>query len=200
MNPELRARRENKRRRLLNATRDEPDRIVSATRRDLRPLHGKDKIGVRVGRVSGQYKVAKHFKITITGQPFEYSIDQPSIDAQARIDGIYIVRTSLPNEILKAPDVVLAYKSLPQVKRAFQCMKTTDLNLPIYHRLDDRVCAHVFLCMLSYYVARHMRKALAPLAYTEEAADKPEHPLSRKGPQISTVQTKSFDRTKPMRD
>ena len=116
-----------------------------------------------------RFKVAKHFEITITETAFGYARRQESIAAEARLDGIYVLRASAPADVLDAAGVVRAYKGLAAVERAFRCLKTVDLHVrPIYHRLDARVRAHVLLCMLAYYVEWHMRQALAPLLFAED--------------------------------
>jgi transposase len=168
-NPLLEAERARKREDLLRATERELDKIVAATRREKRALRGKDRIGLRVGKVLNRFKVAKHFEITITETAFGYARKQDSIQAEARLDGIYVLRTSVPADVLDAADTVRAYKGLAAVERAFRCLKTVDLHVrPIYHRLDSRVRAHVLLCMLAYYVEWHMRQALAPLLFAED--------------------------------
>ena len=168
-NPFLAEERARKREDLLQATEAEFDKLVEATRREKRALKGKDKIGLRVGKVIGRFKMAKHFRITISADSFDYQRDVESIAAEAALDGIYIVRTSVPAEALDAEGAVEAYKSLSQVERAFRSYKTVDLKVrPIHHRVADRVRAHVFLCMLAYYVEWHMREALAPMLFDDE--------------------------------
>ncbi len=169
-NPFLAQERARKREDLLLATEAELDKIVEATRRQKRALKGKDKIGLRMGKVIGRFKMAKHFRITISEDSFEYERDAKAIATEAALDGIYIVRTSVPAEALDAEDTVEAYKSLSQVERAFRSYKTVDLKVrPIHHHLADRVRSHVFLCMLAYYVEWHMREALAPMLFDDEA-------------------------------
>ena len=168
-NPLLEAERARKREDLLRATERELDKIAAATRREKRALRGKDRIGVRVGKVLNRFKVAKHFELTITETAFAYTRKQDAIDAEAHLDGIYVLRTSVPSQILDAAGTVQAYKGLAVVERAFRCLKTVDLHVrPIYHRLDSRVRAHILLCMLAYYVEWHMRQALAPLLFAED--------------------------------
>jgi transposase len=132
-------------------------------------LHGKDAIGLRVGKVINKYKVGKHFKLFISDDGFDYEIDQSQVAAEAALDGIYVIRTSLPDQRMKAEQVVLSYKLLSQNERAFRSMKTIDLNLrPIRHRLENRVRAHIFLCMLAYYVQWHMIEAWRPMLFCDE--------------------------------
>lgn len=122
-----------------------------------------------MGKVVNRFKVGKHFKLTITEEAFSYQRDDARIAEEAALDGIYVIRTSVPKEKLDAEETVRAYKDLSTVERAFRSYKTVDLKVrPIYHHLADRVRAHVFLCMLAYYVEWHMRKALAPLLFDDE--------------------------------
>jgi hypothetical protein len=168
-NPLLAEERARKRRALLQATEAELDKVVAATQRPKRPLRGKDRIALRVGKVWGRYKMAKHFRLSITDDAFSYDRDEQAIAEEAALDGIYIVRTDVPAEELDAEETVRTYKSLARVERAFRSFKSVDLKVrPIYHRLEDRVRAHIFLCMLAYYVEWHMRKRLAPLLFDDE--------------------------------
>lgn len=169
MNPLLRDQRRRKREQLLAATEAELDKIVAATQRDKRALKGEANIALRVGRVVNKYKMAKHFETTITDATFSYSRKDGAIAAEARLDGLYVIRTSVDASAMSAEQVVTAYKSLAQVERAFRSLKTIDLHIrPIHHRLADRVRAHVFLCMLAYYVEWHLRRAWAPLLFAED--------------------------------
>jgi hypothetical protein len=132
-------------------------------------LRGAAEIGVRVGRVVNRFKVAKHFSIAITDARFSYARDEASIRREAALDGLYVLRTSVPANVLGAEDTVRAYKGLSKAERAFRSMKTVDLKVrPIHHWLADRVRAHVFLCMLAYYVEWHMRERLAPMLFDDE--------------------------------
>jgi hypothetical protein len=154
---------------LLQATEQELNKIVIATSRDKRALKGADQIGLRVGRVLNSKGVGKYFNIAITEESFSFSRNQVAIASEAALDGVYIIRTSVPAQTLDTAQTVRAYKSLSQVEQAFRSYKTVDLKVrPIYHRLEQRVKAHVFLCMLAYYVEWHMRKALAPLLFDED--------------------------------
>ena len=132
-------------------------------------LHGQDKIGVRVGKVINKYKAGKHFDLDIRGNDFSFGINRDKVKKEAALDGIYIVRTSLSKERMDADETVRGYKLLSQVERAFRSFKTADLMVrPIRHRPEDRVRAHIFLCMLAYYVQRHMMEAWRPLLYADE--------------------------------
>ena len=168
-NPLLAEAHKHKREDLLRATEAVLDPIVAATRRDQRRLQGQAKIALRVGKVIGQDKMAKHFDLEITEESFGYRRKPETIAREAALDGLYIVRTSLPESELDAPGTVSAYKSLSQVERAFRSFKTVDLKVrPIFHYTPDRVRAHVLLCMLAYYVEWHMRQALAPLLFDDD--------------------------------
>lgn len=154
---------------LLQATQQELNKIVIATSRDKRALKGADQIGLRVGRVLNAKGVGKYFNIAMTETSFSYSLNELAIAQDSALDGVYIIRTSVKPETLDAAQTVRAYKSLSTVEQAFRSYKTVDLKVrPIYHRLEQRVKAHVFLCMLGYYVEWHMRKALAPLLFDDE--------------------------------
>jgi transposase len=167
-NPLLAADRKRKREELLRATEKELEKIRTATQRKKNPLRGKDAIGLRAGKVLGQYKVGKHFRLHITETSFRYERNTANIEAETALDGLYVIRTSLGEGIL-AEDAVLAYKQLAQIERAFRSLKTVDLKVrPIYHRLAERVRAHVFLCMLAFYVEWHMRRALAAMLFDDD--------------------------------
>jgi len=174
-NPALAHQRAQTRQALLEATEAKLEQIAQATKRTRRPLRGKDKIAVRVGRVLGQSKVAKHFQYQISEDSFCYQRRQDKIDQEAALDGLYVIRTSVQSEDLSDHQAVSAYKDLAKVERAFRSMKTVDLKVrPIHHWLEDRIRAHVFICMLAYYVEWHMRQKLAPMLFDDhdrEAAE-----------------------------
>jgi transposase len=158
-----------KREELLTATETDLDKIVAATTRSKQRLEGKAEIGLRVGKVLNRFKVAKHFKWTITDTQFSYQRNADTIEADTQLDGLYVIRTSVKVETLSATEVVQTYKSLSLVEQAFRCIKTTDLKIrPIFHHLETRVRAHVFLCFLAYYVEWHMRQKLAPILFEED--------------------------------
>jgi len=168
-NPLLAAERRRKREELLEATEKELSKVAAATRRKRSRLAGKEQIGLRVGKVLNRYKVGKHFKLRITDEGFEYERDMRKIAAEADLDGIYVIRTSVPVARLCAEDTVRTYKGLSAVERAFRSLKTVDLKVrPFFHRLAERVRGHVFLCMLAYYIEWHMRRSLAPLLFDDE--------------------------------
>ena len=166
-NPQLAKLRTHKREDLLVATEEALRRLearVAAGR-----LKGQDQIGLKVGRVINQYKMAKHFRLTITESTFTFARKQDTLAAEAALDGIYILRTSVSAGRLDAADCVRHYQSLSQVERAFRSMKTVDLKIrPIHHRLAERVKAHIFLCMLAYHVEWHLKEAWCPLLFADE--------------------------------
>jgi hypothetical protein len=171
-NAELAKERRRKREDLLAATERALSRIAMATRRKCSPLRGEAEIGLEVGAVIDKHKMAKHFEITITpgidGDSFTYQRRSEAIEAEARLDGLYVIRTNLPQETMGAEELVKSYKSLAQVERAFRSLKSVDLQIrPVYHWLAPRVRAHLFLCMLAYHVEWHMRERLAPILYAE---------------------------------
>lgn len=167
-NPLLADERRRKREELLVATEKELEKVRAATSRQRAPLRGRDKIGVRVGRVLGRFKMGKHFRYEITDHDFQYQRDEPNIAAEALLDGLYVLRTSVKDQTMGYEEVVRSYKRLCQIEAAFRSIKTVDLHVrPINHRLAQRVRAHVFICMLAYYVEWHMRQSLAPLLFDD---------------------------------
>ena len=143
-------------------------RVRDKARVDAGKLSGPDAIGVRVGKIINQYKVAKHFDLAIGERSFTFERNAQSIGAEAALDGIYIIRTSVARAEMDAPECVRSYKSLANVERAFRSLKTIDLKVrPIHHRLADRVRAHIFLCMLAYYVEWHLREAWRELMFAD---------------------------------
>jgi len=168
-NPLLAEERRRKRQELLAATEKHLAKIAAAVMRERRPLRGADKIGLRVGKVLNRFKVGKHFRIEIGETSFAYERDEAKIAAEAALDGFYVVRSSLPQGTLDPAQLVGAYKGLSKAERAFRRLKTVDLHVrPIHHHLEDRVRAHVLLCMLAYYVEWHMRQALAPILFDDD--------------------------------
>jgi hypothetical protein len=168
-NPALAAERTRKRQELLAATEKDFEKIAAATQRARRPLRGQDKIGLRVGKVQNRHKMAKHFNLKITDKGFTYERNAEKIRNEAALDGLYVIRTSVAADRLDDSATVSAYKGLSVVERAFRSIKTILLKLrPFFLRTADHVRAHVFLCMLAYYVEWHIRRALAPLLFAEE--------------------------------
>ena len=167
-NPELARRRARKREELLAATETDLEAIRQRVRRPRAPLRGKAGIGLRIGEVLGRHKMAKHFELTIGENDFSFRRKRDAIASEAALDGLYVVRTNLPADVLGDAETVVAYKSLSQVERAFRSIKTVDIEIrPIFHWTSPRVKAHVFLCMLAYHVEHHMRARLAPLLYDD---------------------------------
>ncbi len=171
-NPYLAEDRKRTREELLKATEAKLAKIAAETaRRTNKPLTG-EAIGVKVGTVINKHKVGKHIKLTIEDNKLEFERDEASIEREAHIDGIYIIRTNESATVRSAEDTVRTYKSLGQVEQAFRCMKSLDLRVrPIHHRTDEHVRAHIFLCMLAYYVQWHMRKALSPVLFQDDELD-----------------------------
>ena len=179
-NPFLQAERARKRESLLTATEADLEKIAAACARARRPLRGQDTIAVRVDRALNRRKVGKHFTTDIGEDRFSYHRNQDSITAEAALDGIYVLRTSVDPGDLEPGEVVSSYKALAQVERAFRAFNT-DLDIrPIRHRTETRVRAHVFLRMLSYYITWHMHARLAPLLFTDD--DKPTAQAARPSP------------------
>ena len=171
-NRALAAERARKRADLLAATERDLARIAAAVARQRQPLRGKAEIGLEVGAVLDKHKMAKHFALDITDTRFSFARKTSEITMEAALDGLYVVRTSLPAAALDDTATVRSYKSLSLVERAFRCIKTVDLQIrPIYHWLADRVRAHVFVCMLAYYLEWHMRQRLAPMLYDDTDKD-----------------------------
>jgi transposase len=174
-NPDLAAERARKREELLTATEKDLAAIKVRVERKRNPLRGTAEIALAVGEVFNTHKMRKHFDLTITDDAFSFARKSAEIAAEAATDGLYVVRTSLPEATLGDADTVRSYKSLARVERAFRCIKTVDLHVrPVYHWLEGRVRAHVFLCMLAYYLEWHMRQCLAPMLFDNTDPDEAE--------------------------
>jgi hypothetical protein len=193
-NPALADQRARKRAELLAATDKQlagvADRVTRGT------LAGAGEIGKAVGKVIDKYKMGKHFHTTITDTAFTYRRDTARIDAEAALDGIYVLRTSVDTNSLDPAAVVQSYKNLANVERDFRIIKTDDLDLrPIYHRLDDRVKAHVLICLLSCYLIWHLRKAWAPMTFTDEQPPQQENPVApaQRSPQADAKAARKHD-------
>ena len=201
-NPELAKLRAHKREALLQATTLELDKIRARVARAA--LHGAAAIGVKLGRVLDKYKVGKHFELTITDTQLTYQILEAQVAAEAALDGIYVIRTALAKKQMSAPDAVRSYKALAQVERAFRSLKTVDLKIrPIHHRLESRVRAHIFLCMLAYYVEWHLIEAWRPLLFADEdqaakATRDPVAPATRSAAALEKVRTHSRSDGEPV--
>lgn len=196
-NPELAQHRREKRRRLLEATAKELEKVRGMVERGR--LRGQDDIGVRIGKVIDKYKMAKHYTLDIGDTHFRFAVDEDNVAAEAALDGLYVVRTSVAAVHLSAEDTVLSYKRLSQVERAFRTLKSLDLGVrPIRHRRERRVRAHILLCMLAYYVEWHMIEAWRPLLFTDEdqaakAARDPVAPAKRSAAALHKVHTRVLD-------
>jgi hypothetical protein len=186
-NPDLAAERARKREELLTAT--EKDLAVIKTRVERKPLRGTAEIALAVGEVFNTHKMRKHFDPTITDDAFSFARKSAEIAAEAATDGLYVVRTSLAEATLGDADTVRSYKSLSLVERAFRCIKTVDLHVrPVYHWLEGRVRAQVFLCMLAYYLEWHMRQRLAPMLFDDTD---PEEAEARRRSVVAPAQQKA---------
>lgn len=193
-NPILAEKRARDRELLLALTEKKLDKIVAATKRSRSPLRGQAQIALRAGKVLGSYNVGKHFNLEITDDSFGYTRKTEEIAAEAALDGLYVIRTSVGKDEMDTDSVVRSYKSLSYVERAFRSLKTVDLKIrPIYHRLNNRIRGHVFLCMLSYYVEWHMRQKLAPVLFDDhdrEAAEAERKSIVDKAPRSKAAHSK----------
>jgi hypothetical protein len=200
-NPHLAAERARKRADLLAATQTLLDKI--ATQVEQGRLSGADAIGVKLGKQINKYKVGKHFTCHITDTAFTYTREVEKIEAEAALDGIYIVRTSVGADRLDAPGVVSAYKNLAVVERDFRSIKADDVDLrPIHHRLTERVRGHVLICMLAAYLTWHLRRVLAPLTFTDTqppTRDNPVAPARRSAHAKAKAQSKTDEHGHPLR-
>jgi hypothetical protein len=176
-NPLVAAERARKRNDLLEAT----ERALAEIQRRVAQgtLVGEAAIGLAVGEVWNRWRVRKHFQVEISDTGFTFARNQERIAAEAALDGIYVLRTSVAEADLPAPDVVRAYKQLKEVERAFRTLKGPLQLRPIHHRLEDRVKAHVFLCMLAYYLAWHLRQAWKPLLFDDEQPPAQPDPVAK---------------------
>jgi transposase len=168
-NPDLARRRAKRREALMQATEKLLAEIIKKVERKNKPLRGKDAIGVEVGKIINKKKMAKHFALTIMDDTFTFERNEEKIRSEAAIDGLYVIRSSVEKTRMTDQELVANYKNLEMVERAFRSLKSIDLNVrPIYHRLDNRVRAHIFICMLAYHIEHHMRTLLAPLLFADE--------------------------------
>ena len=171
-NPLIAEKNQKQREAILEAVEKELSPIVKATKREKRALKGQDKIALRVAKVLNKYQVNKYYNLDIKDEEFSYERRSELIAQEAALDGVYVIRTSVKKTLMDAPSTVKAYKSLSQVEEAFRCYKSIDLKVrPIYHYKGERVKAHIFLCMLAYYVEWHLRKILAPLLFEDEETE-----------------------------
>jgi len=196
-NPLLAEERRRKRAELLDMTARDLARIQKEVARRRKTPLGEDEIGVKVGKVIGRFKMGKHFIFTIQEGRFDWQRNEEAIEREAALDGIYVVRTSEPEERLAAEDVVRKYKSLSQLERLFRTLKGIDIRVrPIRHWAEPHVRAHIFLCTLAFYVEWHMRQALKPLLFEDEELEhdrKTRDPVAPARPSES-VKTKKMQR------
>ncbi len=201
-NPQLALLRAHQRQSLLEATSRELEKVRSMISRGT--ITGKDAIGVRIGKVVDKYKMSKHLVLDIRDEGFDFHLDDDKVSAEAALDGIYVIRTSVPVPRLAADDVVRSYKMLSQVERAFRSLKTIDLEVrPIRHRLEDRVKAHIFLCMLAHYVVWHMIESWRALLFCDEDQQAkhtrdPVAPATRSRAALDKVHAKVLDDGTPV--
>ena len=197
-NPLLADERARKREDLLVATEKKLAAIAARVHRAKKPLRGKDKIALAIGRVVDKYKMAKHFDLNITDDRFTFARNTAKIDAEAALDGVYVVRTTVSEAVLDQTATVTAYKQLSTAERAFRSLKTVDIEVrPIYHRRADRVRAHVFLCMLAYYVEWHMRQKLKSILFDDHdkaAADAARPSVVAKAERSEAARRKAHNR------
>jgi len=196
-NPFLQEERKRKREELLSETEKRLSRIAGeVARRTKTPLAAAE-IGRKVGAVLNRYKVGKHFRLTIKDGVFRFERDEDAISGEAALDGFYVIRTSEPKERLSPEDAVRAYKGLSAVERLFRTLKGIDILVrPIHHRGEERVKAHIFICLLAYYVEWHMRQALAPLLFDDEDKDKKRDPVALAQPSPQAKEKKSRKKTR----
>jgi len=201
-NPQLALLRANKRQSLLQATSRELEKVRGMISRGT--IKGKAAIGVRVGKVVDKYKMSKHLVLDIRDVGFDFHLDEDKVSAEAALDGVYVVRTTVPTHLLATDDAGRSYKRLSQVERAFRSLKTIDLEVrPIRHRLEDRVKAHIFLCMLAHYVAWHMMESWRELLFCDEDQQAkrtrdPVAPAKRSNAALDKVHSKVLDDGTPV--
>jgi len=198
-NPMLADERRRKREELLAATERELEKVAQQVARRTKTPMDKATIGLKVGRVLHRYKMGKHYRLSIQDGAFSYERRPETIDREQQLDGIYVIRTSVPSDRMSSEDVVRTYKGLADVERAFRCLKGLDVRIrPIRHWTEQRVRAHIFLCLLAYYVEWHMRKALAPLLFEDEEREelrKTRNPVSVAKPSPSAKRKKQLKTT-----
>lgn len=197
MNPFMKAKRENVREKLLQLTEKELAKVAAACDRERKPLEGQAAIGLAAGRVVNRFGMAKYFRLHVGEHSLRYARRREILARESATDGIYVVRTSEPKEALSAEKAVETYKSLAKVERAFRCLKGVDLHVrPIHHRLEDRVKAHLFLCMLAYYIEWHLRQAWTELLWADEEGSVRETPVAPAQPSPAAKAKKGAARSK----
>jgi transposase len=203
-NPALAERRAHKRRELLDATVKQLTALQARVTRAKNPLRGEARIGLCAGRVINRYKVAKHIVVEIGHDRFDFRVDEEVVRDEAALDGLYVIRSGLPQASMDTDELVRSYKQLANVERAFRSLKTVDLKVrPIHHRLADRVKSHILLCMLAYYVEWHMKEAWRPLLFADEdlaakSTRDPVAPAQRSEQALSKVRSRALDDSSPV--
>ncbi len=196
-NPFMKAKGEAQRETLMQLTEKALCVIGQACERKKNPLEGRVEIGMRAGAILSKYKMGKYFRLHVGDHSLRYARNLDVIEREAALDGIYVIRTSVPEETLNAEKAVLTYKQLPKVERAFRTLKSVDLQVrPIHHRLADRVKAHLFICMLAYYVECHLRQAWAELLYVDEEGSVRKTPMAPVQPSPSAKAKKGTARNR----
>jgi transposase len=191
-NPIMQEERMRKREALLQLTEKALQKVADSCAREKQPLEGKGEIGLKAGAVLSKFKVGKYFRVHVGDHGLRFARNQDILGRDAAMDGIYVIRTSVPKEVMAAEKAVLTYKQLAKVERAFRTLKSVDLQIrPIYHYVEPRVKAHMFLCMLAYYVEFHLRKAWAELLYTDEEGSIRTSPVAPVQPSPSGREKKS---------
>lgn len=195
-NPFMKAKGETQRETLMQLTEKALRRIANACERKKNPLEGRVEIGMQAGAVLSKYKMGKYFRLHIGDHSLRFARNQDIVEREALLDGIYVIRTSVPKDVLEAEQAVLTYKQLSKVERAFRTLKSVDLQVrPIHHRLADRVKAHLFVCMLAYYVEWHLRQAWAELLYADEEGSVRKTPVAPAQPSASAKAKKGAARS-----
>ena len=198
LNPFMKAKREKTREVLLVMTEKELAKVETACNRKTRPLDGRGEVGLAAGRVVNRFGMAKYFRLHIGDHSLRFARRQEVLAREAATDGIYVIRTSEPKEAFSAEKAVATYKSLAKVERAFRCLKGVDLHVrPIHHRLEDRVKAHLFLCMLAYYLERNLRRAWEGLLFHDEAGGERTSPVAPLQPSEAAKRKKRSPRANP---
>jgi len=198
LNPFMKAKREKVRENLLSLTEKELAKVAAACVRERKPLDGQAQVGLAAGRVVNRFGMAKYFRLHVGNHSLRYARRSEVIAREAATDGIYVIRTSEPKEAFTAEKAVSTYKELAKVERAFRCLKGVDLQVrPIHHRLEDRVKAHLFLCMLAYYIEWHLRQAWAGLLFHDEEGGTRTTPVAPIEPSESAKTKKRSPRANP---
>jgi hypothetical protein len=196
-NPFMKDERARKREALLQLTEAGLAKVAASCERPRKPLEGKGEIGLKAGAVLSKFKMGKYFKVRVGDYSLGYFRNQELLDQEAALDGIYVIRTSVPKAELSDQEAVLAYKRLAKVERAFRTMKSVDLQVrPIFHHLERRVKAHLFICMLAYYVEFHLRQAWQELLYHDEGGSERKTPVAPVSPSAEGKAKKATGRSK----